>query len=122
MAKEDFNRIAIIVGKKEKNSEKIYQIITDALVKHKKLWKKEALKGDFTLGIFRSGIGELSVFTLKDIFRNYKDYDNFLIELVQDYGFDSLKHNGLLLGHTDSGGYLWTDYNSFKKGKNEKER
>ena len=112
---KDFNRIAIIVWKKEKKGDKIFKIISDALVKHKKLWKKKALKGDINLGFITEKIGELSVFTLKDIFRNYRDYDGFLIELVQDHGFDSLNHNGILLGHVDETGYLWTDYNSFKE-------
>lgn len=59
--------------------------------------------------------GELNVIVFRDVFQNYRDYDGFLIYLVQENGFWSFNKEGVLLGHFDESGYLWTDYQHFIK-------
>ncbi|GAI50476.1 unnamed protein product [marine sediment metagenome] len=98
---------AIIVCKKEKGSKKIIQILIDAINKHTNLLSKYSKS--YVINC-HEGIPELDVFILTNIFRSYRDFDGFLFSLVREHGFDSLEHNGLLLGHFDLDGWLWTDY------------
>ena len=47
----------------------------------------------------------------KDCFRNYSEFDSFLIELGQI--LDDIDNIGLVIGHTDEIGFMWLDYNNF---------
>ncbi|MBI4439479.1 hypothetical protein HY638_00745 [Candidatus Woesearchaeota archaeon] len=56
---------------------------------------------------------------LDNIWKQYKFFDDFLITLVQDFGFRDLDEKALLIGHTDKDGHLWTDYAEFSKFKHK---
>ncbi len=46
----------------------------------------------------------------------YRIYDNLLLGLSQE-GYNSLNGKGIIVGHFDNDGFLWTDYESFKEYK-----
>ena len=113
------NNPAVIIT--NKTIKQTTNIILEALQKYQKNNRvrisNKQLPYFFTIG--HSYEGGLNVLVIKDIFINYRDYDGFLIYLVQNYGFWSSEKNGLLLGHFDNTGFLWTDYQHFIKYKPE---
>lgn len=55
----------------------------------------------------------LSQIQIKDYFKNYIEFDDFLLTLV-DNGFNSMRDFGIVLGHFDNEGFFWTDYSRKK--------
>jgi hypothetical protein len=53
----------------------------------------------------------------KDFFWRYADFDSFLIELGQI--LDDIDNIGMVIGHTDSMGFMWLDYNNFNYARKE---
>jgi hypothetical protein len=73
---------------------------------HKTVKKYKLDDGD--LGVVKS-IGGFYVYTIHGYaFKNYNLFDSFLLELSKE--FNNLNSKGLLLGHLDKGGFLWSDY------------
>jgi hypothetical protein len=53
----------------------------------------------------------ITMVLLQNLFDNYYGWDEFLQLLVHEQGFDSLKNNGILLGHFDINYEFYSDYN-----------
>lgn len=110
---------ALILFKNE-NEQKIFDIIDSELEVERK--KNKIPSEERKLGAI-SEIGKFyKLYEFRNIWKKYRDFDDFLIRLVQDFGLYDLEENGLLIGHTDKDGHLWTDYAKFRKYKeNDKE-
>ena len=75
--------------------------------------RKKIISEDATLGSVTKIGRDYGLFEVINIWGKYRDFDNFLIRLVQDFGFYDLDENALLIGHIDENGFLWTDYAKF---------
>lgn len=110
-------RTAIILFKKKKEKE-ILDILNSELDVERQ--KKRIDEKKTNLGVVTPVGKDYLLWQLNDVWVKYKDFDNFLIRLVQDFGFYDTDKNALLIGHTAEDGYLWTDYAKFidyKEGK-----
>ncbi len=65
-------------------------------------------KKDTTSGFIRSINKGWEIFNLKyDLFRNYIEFDNFLLELSDKFKEDK---DILIIGYNDEKGFMWGDY------------
>ena len=103
---------AFILFKKE-NEKKVLNIIKFENLPE---LKKKRLNG-MLVGFVTPINEDLMIYQFLNIFDDYRTFDNFLIKLVQDFGFHDLNKTALLIGCMDNTGFLWTDYVKFFKEK-----
>ena len=109
------NQPAIIITQKE--SKEMMGTLGKLLMEFRKKYNPKIVKECSILWRFLdyATYSEFSLIIINNIFVNYRDYDTFLIYLLQNCGFHSVEENGLLLGHFDTEGFFWSDYQSFYK-------
>lgn len=97
-------RVALILTTQEKSRE-----ANVVLSKTLMLYKKHFRRNTFTWGVQHKLPNSLYLITIKDIFKHYNFFDNFLLELTEK-GFCNMNKLGIVIGHNDNSGFFWVDY------------
>lgn len=97
------NRRGLIIYRKN-NEEKASKFIDEFLTRYE-------LKKNTTFGSISSS-GKDSKFKIfqvrEEAFKSYSQFEDFLIGLAEY--FDDIDELGLVIGHNDKNGFIWTDY------------
>jgi hypothetical protein len=105
---------AILIWKRE-NEELVNERLNSKLgdlISEKKVEDREILGSTQTI----TGTDlRIEVLTIYDWFDSYEEYDNLLISLVQDAGLNDFEETGVLVGHLDDHGNIYSDYSHFEK-------
>lgn len=99
---------------KEENERRLREQMKDAL---NTLIEEKEVEDDVVISRKSTITGtDLNIYVLDiyKLFESYREFDNFLISLVQDYGINDLDELGIVVGHL-KGASLITDYGHFEQ-------
>ncbi len=101
-----YNRAIILINWKKRKE--VMKLIDDKITEEiiiKKIIRKRAII--YSCTEFKN---KFVVMNLKNIWIHYSYFDDFLLRLASEKGFNNLNNKGFVIGHLDKFGFLWTDY------------